>query len=1471
MRSQPLGKDKLGNAYWSTLDEQCNLRIYQEHLDEEIWKVVATNRDEMVKLISCLKGNELVLPSLVGVVDEDSSSNSMPPKVDALQNGAAAAATASNQNEAPPKCENVPSLKIKLNPENSGESTVEQIKTDGSTSAQAAKVDAADDGDDDDEDESNVSEIDESSQAASESSATTIGTKSNETQSSKRYSLLASKPPSNKSKHRIPASDSKARINAKIKTQSWSTGSSKRQLDVDEDTEVVKSKRPSMMSGNKRNIASNKYDDLDDGDTSDDEEGSEEMDEELEEEEEEELSEISEGDVGDEIEEPTMYVRGEGSGKANKSAVLFDELVRSDEADENAVGEEITDEVLFVFGEGSGYDCDVGNNDIKSKTDASSSDIAATTKSLGQPPKKPMFFFGQAGCLKLSPMKTATPTSPKLQSPQASSTDETDTNDEVPAEEVSNSDNKTDTVLATEAEIFPGENNFPIAGDAEQLGNDVPSDKKTEEKLNELQNDKQLIETAPIGENNAESTSNEDRVDGAAVETDEADSSAVERERIPVVEEPCIAKVAYLTTEEDAPEKEAQPTEETLKNDQSADDAVETDVDADVHEVNEPLNDANTEEMMLNISTAIVNDTADDEAVIDETNEESQPLPDEIGDETNSEQQQNQNNLEIQNENAPETIAIEADAAIATETLIAGEQEAPVTSVEEPAPSLSLPVEAAAVENSEDANDSEVTSVTSDAVASESLHDNEPVDTKVVEPIVSGVDEAPEPTESDEQLRIDTRATVEPVIEPIVEPIVESTVEPIVESAVDSTIEPSEELPVEPIVEPKTPSESTMESSFEPIVEPTIESPVEPAIEPTFEKSQESTVEPTIDSAAEQSEGQNLTEINVPVVVDDTQEKFEPTESVVESVPEVSVPNEVTEPSSANIAEESSSDGKSVSAEIEKLQEVPEVEITASDKAGDASQQEPIEQIRDESGESVNQKEPQLEENEILAEQKELTEPATTTEAASPLEVDTPAEIATKIEVATPMEAIPIEPAVDISESIAAVPHVDEPHQIETAPVVNEQIESPAVAEAVTTQPDVSTAVVAEPFEAPSSPVIAICRREPLTESVPTFSLTSEKRKGDELSPTDGNECKKICEEGRIVDESYIQAEIKVPLPVEQPQEAISPAAESKKTAFDTIISSKTPEASAIDEKIKSNSSPITVHNEESVHQIVAVSNENKKSDNSTVAETKFPLDSLPVASTAKPEQEQSVVVANASIEFEVKQAEVEKEIKLTLQKPAKIPIESKVSPVKAAQSRTRKRRLSGEKIRLSSESENDGFDAAAVEPLPPAPDASSDDEVGGKRIKMRTKISLRNVRKSAEEKRRNQKESECSSDDNEKLSAKQSTSESRPKLRSRKVENKVESKVEVKAESKAKNKVEVGNKVKNKVAEENSIKSETVEKVSIEEPLIETKPEIKSEEVKQEADREANAEQADNAQAAQEPEVPGNFWYFRRIEWKLV
>lgn len=41
LRTQPLGKDRLGYAYWLQCDNSCQIRVYREDSDEETWALVA--------------------------------------------------------------------------------------------------------------------------------------------------------------------------------------------------------------------------------------------------------------------------------------------------------------------------------------------------------------------------------------------------------------------------------------------------------------------------------------------------------------------------------------------------------------------------------------------------------------------------------------------------------------------------------------------------------------------------------------------------------------------------------------------------------------------------------------------------------------------------------------------------------------------------------------------------------------------------------------------------------------------------------------------------------------------------------------------------------------------------------------------------------------------------------------------------------------------------------------------------------------------------------------------------------------------------------------------------------------------------------------------------------------------------------------------------------------------------------------
>lgn len=41
LRSQPLGRDKFGHAYWFQSDDNYQIRVYKEDLDDEKWTLVA--------------------------------------------------------------------------------------------------------------------------------------------------------------------------------------------------------------------------------------------------------------------------------------------------------------------------------------------------------------------------------------------------------------------------------------------------------------------------------------------------------------------------------------------------------------------------------------------------------------------------------------------------------------------------------------------------------------------------------------------------------------------------------------------------------------------------------------------------------------------------------------------------------------------------------------------------------------------------------------------------------------------------------------------------------------------------------------------------------------------------------------------------------------------------------------------------------------------------------------------------------------------------------------------------------------------------------------------------------------------------------------------------------------------------------------------------------------------------------------
>ena len=61
LRKDPLGRDRLGNAYWYQVDEEANLRVYKEDPDEETWELVAKTEKQLLDLIEQLRNGTIMV------------------------------------------------------------------------------------------------------------------------------------------------------------------------------------------------------------------------------------------------------------------------------------------------------------------------------------------------------------------------------------------------------------------------------------------------------------------------------------------------------------------------------------------------------------------------------------------------------------------------------------------------------------------------------------------------------------------------------------------------------------------------------------------------------------------------------------------------------------------------------------------------------------------------------------------------------------------------------------------------------------------------------------------------------------------------------------------------------------------------------------------------------------------------------------------------------------------------------------------------------------------------------------------------------------------------------------------------------------------------------------------------------------------------------------------------------------------
>uniref|UniRef100_A0A336L1J9 CSON014502 protein n=1 Tax=Culicoides sonorensis TaxID=179676 RepID=A0A336L1J9_CULSO len=356
LRGTPIGKDEFGNAYWYFLDDKCNIFIYQENPDDETWRLVANNREELVQLIQKLKDRTPVAPPNEDIIDEEDSSNSIPEiplKIKTEENRL-------DEEQKEPEIEKdinssnkMSSLKITLKQPN--EAGVSEIINKN------------------EETESIHSTHEVTSHQSSDSPLKlTITTKSRkgtprkttnvsetvEDQSS--TDLLENENPPDKE---TPAKRGRGGRPRKSKSPISSKTPPKQETPP---SMKITTKRGGTTRGGKRarrsgrNTRSHKASDSD--------------------------------EVGSEIEDPVLHVKGEGSGVENKSLSMVFEC-----------SEVIEENLMMFYGEGSGHQCLVGNPQPNNDTTTNKSKIEDTTTT---PILKQTFFFGSPGCLKNKPMSS---------------------------------------------------------------------------------------------------------------------------------------------------------------------------------------------------------------------------------------------------------------------------------------------------------------------------------------------------------------------------------------------------------------------------------------------------------------------------------------------------------------------------------------------------------------------------------------------------------------------------------------------------------------------------------------------------------------------------------------------------------------------------------------------------------------------------------------------------------------------------------------------------------------------------------------------------------------------------------------------------------------------------------------------------------------------------------------------------------
>lgn len=1085
-------------------------------------------------------------------------------------------------------------------------------------------------------------------------------------------------------------------MNEKLESQS-----NKRNLEIDSDSATSKSKRPTLLSSNKKSksnryLAVNKKQAEQDYDSEelDDENDSEIGDEELDDEEldDEELSEISGDDeIGSAIEEPTMYVRGEGSGKANKCGNTM-RWSESNENDENFVSEAIEEETFYVFGEGNGFDCDVGNNDVKT----TESEVAKTTETTQVGQSKPMFFFGQAGCLKLSPMKSspnAAADSPKNANEVNADVDSDDiksSNDETEK----NSTDEPSTSLESSKDVTKS-----IALEVEQknVNNDteIPSNAESEtlQTTSETQNVDEICEGE--GDSKIQASENEENLpansdhDSATTNVEnninEIKSSACEDSKVNDLDEK-ISNSSEIVQEQDT-----QPAENSQNNFESnssvalTSETVQEDVDSATNELQKSANENLTENELSNQSSK-ENEICGDQKQIESELTQEEAAVSEIVEKIESEVEQIEDKNEVVHISKPNVETFEkindskndnqnktSESKVASSDLV--EKDIPVSTVTNSRNNEDLPNE------------------NPETIIGKEIETN----------VISNIDQTDKAIKEDETIQEIAKIEIIPksseiidnpsvaVEGPISSPFIENNADKCVESVTEITLSEPSSLPVH---EPST-ANATNECGSTEKNKLTIET-VE------IEKPPELLDIPETKASIEQPE-----------------DLHQPAEDINQNV-ESLISNESIQSEELKQDKPSPKSKATIDSDSKELKEIQTIESNDVPTVGN----EIVEETS--ANNEINSStitENQLENVVCLATEPEsnlipVKEPLCVRKYIAPLGED---ELEEQLE-ETEAQPVPIIEKVDDKAT----------NDIEIAP-------KPSVS---------SVSDINEPNESEDKVLEAQRVAVPITE----------KRKSID-NFTELPECKKICEESLSndtkpitmskIDAAPVETELSVDKNVIDTAPPINISEQKTETVLPTSAvqseeTSKTLDLTAMIVRKKEKAARKSTDKTYEIWREHTQTNDEK-----TNASKQAPKENAAntsknnVVEAPKPVQQSNSMPAEIDIENEISRTV---RIRKTAQSVTETPPKREL--------RTRKRRMSGEKPRHSSESENDTFDAAAESIV-----TSSDEEVGGKRAKMRPKVVQRSLRRTVEQKR-NVKNTDWSSDENERPSAKKITNE---------------------------------------------------------------------------------------------------------------